>query len=182
MHSKDSMISTSTTSPTSPTSPDFALSTEPRATIQHPGGTPDRYRYRVNASGEHEAHPGCPDSLTCLVDTNERPLYTIPVLISCAILGSPDKRMLVSEIYQSIMDKYPYFTSSELIETRFKVRDSLLHTPRLLRSCHTAISPTSTISQPTFRARTGTTTSHARLLLECQSFRASGYETAPQTR
>ena len=95
--------------------------TEPRAVVHQPGGASDRYRYRVNAAGEHESHPGCPDCLNCLVDTNERPLYTIPVLISCAILGSPDKRMLVSEIYQSIMDKYPYFTSSELVETRFKV-------------------------------------------------------------
>lgn len=56
------------------------------------------------------------------MDADDRPLYTIPVLISCAILGSPDRKMLVSEIYQSIMDKYPYFNSSELIETRFKVR------------------------------------------------------------
>ncbi|VDC06813.1 unnamed protein product [Peniophora sp. CBMAI 1063] len=124
---KDSMIPTSATSLTSPTSPDFtsSMSTEQPPAVPPPGGALDHYRYRVNAAGEHEAHSGCPDSLSCLVDTNERPLYTIPVLISCAILGSPDKKMLVSEIYQSIMEKYPYFTSSESVETRFK--QSLRH-------------------------------------------------------
>ncbi|KZV65196.1 hypothetical protein PENSPDRAFT_656008 [Peniophora sp. CONT] len=123
---KDSMVSTSTMSPTSPTSPDFALSTMgPQPTIQHTDADTNRYRHRVNVAGQHESHPGCPDSLCCLEDTNDRPLYTIPVLISCAILGSPGQRMLVSEIYESIMAKYPYFTSSESIETRFK--QSLRH-------------------------------------------------------
>ena len=47
---------------------------------------------------DHKAHPDCPDTLACLPDTNGRPQHTLPVILRCAILGSPRKRLTIREI------------------------------------------------------------------------------------
>ena len=61
---------------------------------------------------EHKPHPNCPNSLDCLSDTDARPQYTIPTLIRCAILGSPNQRLPVRAIYEVLETKFPYFLAA----------------------------------------------------------------------
>lgn len=42
-------------------------------------------------------------------DLLDKPNQSYIALISTAILSSPEKKLLLSDIYQWIMDKYPYF-------------------------------------------------------------------------
>jgi len=42
-----------------------------------------------------------------------KPAYSYANLITFAINSSPDKRMTLSEIYQWIVDKYPYYRDAE---------------------------------------------------------------------
>jgi Forkhead domain len=63
-------------------------------------------------SGEHEMHPDCPDTLDCLPDTDGRPQHTLPVILRCAILGSPRKRLTIREIYATMEEKYPYYKTA----------------------------------------------------------------------
>ncbi|KZT08670.1 uncharacterized protein LAESUDRAFT_723570 [Laetiporus sulphureus 93-53] len=60
----------------------------------------------------HEPHPNCPDTLTCLPDTDGRPQHTLPVILRCAILGSPKKRLTIREIYAAMEKKYPYYKTA----------------------------------------------------------------------
>ncbi|KAJ7109941.1 hypothetical protein C8R44DRAFT_268333 [Mycena epipterygia] len=60
----------------------------------------------------HIPHPDCPDSLACLPDTRERPQHTLPVILRCAILGSPRKRLTIREIYAAMEEKYSYYTNA----------------------------------------------------------------------
>ena len=46
----------------------------------------------------HDPHPDCPDTLACLPDTMGRPQHTLPVILRCAILGSPKKRLTIGYI------------------------------------------------------------------------------------
>ncbi|KAF8078977.1 hypothetical protein FPV67DRAFT_1571989 [Lyophyllum atratum] len=61
---------------------------------------------------EHESHPDCPDSLACLPDTDGRPQHTLPVILRCAILGSPRKRLTIREIYAAMEAKYSYYKTA----------------------------------------------------------------------
>lgn len=61
---------------------------------------------------DHELHPDCPDTLACLPDTEGRPQHTLPVILRCAILGSPRKRLTIREIYAAMEAKYPYYKSA----------------------------------------------------------------------
>ncbi|KAH7910436.1 hypothetical protein BJ138DRAFT_1087628 [Hygrophoropsis aurantiaca] len=61
---------------------------------------------------EHEYHPNCPDTLACLPDTDGRPQHTLPVILRCAILGSPRKRLTIREIYAAMEEKYLYFRTA----------------------------------------------------------------------
>ncbi len=61
---------------------------------------------------DHKAHPDCPDTLACLPDTNGRPQHTLPVILRCAILGSPRKRLTIREIYATMEAKYPYYKTA----------------------------------------------------------------------
>jgi hypothetical protein len=61
---------------------------------------------------DHKAHPDCPDTLSCLPDTNGRPQHTLPVILRCAILGSPRKRLTIREIYATMEAKYPYYKTA----------------------------------------------------------------------
>lgn len=62
--------------------------------------------------GEHEAHEDCPDTLACLPDSDGRPQHTLPVILRCAILGSPRKRLTIREIYAAMEGKYPYYKTA----------------------------------------------------------------------
>lgn len=42
-------------------------------------------------------------------EPGDKPAQSYIALISTAILSSPEKKLLLSDIYQWIMDKYPYF-------------------------------------------------------------------------
>ncbi|KAF8346942.1 hypothetical protein F5887DRAFT_68303 [Amanita rubescens] len=61
---------------------------------------------------DHEYHPNCPDTLACLPDTDGRPQHTLPVILRCAILGSPKKRLTIREIYAAMEAKYPYYRTA----------------------------------------------------------------------
>ncbi|KAF8167341.1 hypothetical protein B0H34DRAFT_792076 [Crassisporium funariophilum] len=61
---------------------------------------------------DHKAHADCPDTLACLPDTNGRPQHTLPVILRCAILGSPRKRLTIREIYAAMETKYPYYKTA----------------------------------------------------------------------
>ncbi len=61
---------------------------------------------------EHRMHPDCPDTLDCLPDTDGRPQHTLPVILRCAILGSPKKRLTIREIYAAMEAKYPYYRTA----------------------------------------------------------------------
>ncbi|KIJ66199.1 hypothetical protein HYDPIDRAFT_26570 [Hydnomerulius pinastri MD-312] len=61
---------------------------------------------------DHEPHPNCPDTLACLPDTDGRPQHTLPVILRCAILGSPKKRLTIRAIYAAMEDKYAYFRNA----------------------------------------------------------------------
>ncbi|KAJ7631250.1 hypothetical protein FB45DRAFT_917966 [Roridomyces roridus] len=60
----------------------------------------------------HISHPDCPDSLACLPDTDGRPQHTLPVILRCAILGAPRKRLTIREIYAAMEEKYAYYRSA----------------------------------------------------------------------
>lgn len=60
----------------------------------------------------HDPHPDCPDTLACLPDTMGRPQHTLPVILRCAILGSPKKRLTIREIYAAMEKKYPYYKTA----------------------------------------------------------------------
>ncbi|KXN88827.1 Forkhead box protein J2 [Leucoagaricus sp. SymC.cos] len=61
---------------------------------------------------EHRIHPDCPDTLDCLPDTDGRPQHTLPVILRCAILGSPKKRLTIREIYAAMEAKYIYYRTA----------------------------------------------------------------------
>jgi len=61
---------------------------------------------------DHPPHANCPDTLNCLPDTEGRPQHTLPVILRCAILGSPRKRLTIREIYASMETKYPYYKTA----------------------------------------------------------------------
>ncbi|KAJ7459182.1 hypothetical protein B0H11DRAFT_2060699 [Mycena galericulata] len=60
----------------------------------------------------HIPHPDCPDSLACLPDTDGRPQHTLPVILRCAILGAPRKRLTIREIYAAMEEKYAYYRTA----------------------------------------------------------------------
>ncbi|KAK2541968.1 Forkhead box l2-like protein, partial [Columba livia] len=54
--------------------------------------------------------PGAPRSPP---EPGDKPPQSYIALISTAILSSPEKKLLLSDIYQWIMDNYPYFKNKE---------------------------------------------------------------------
>ncbi|KAF5368389.1 hypothetical protein D9758_002173 [Tetrapyrgos nigripes] len=61
---------------------------------------------------DHQPHPNCPDTLACLPDTDGRPQHTLPVILRCAILGSPKQKLTIREIYAAMEGKYAYYRSA----------------------------------------------------------------------
>ncbi|KAG5219880.1 zinc cluster transcription factor [Salix suchowensis] len=45
-------------------------------------------------------------------DTDDRPPHTLPVILRCAILGSPKQRLTIREIYAAMENKYPYYKTA----------------------------------------------------------------------
>ena len=74
--------------------------------------TIDYHHQDVPERVNHEPHPNCPDSLDCLPDTEGRPQHTLPVILRCAILGSPRKRLTIREIYAAMEGKYEYYRTA----------------------------------------------------------------------
>lgn len=72
---------------------------------------PKSARY-IQEYNKHEPHPDCPDTLACLPDTDGRPQHTLPVILRCAILGSPRRRLTIREIYAAMEDKYSYYKTA----------------------------------------------------------------------
>lgn len=66
---------------------------------------------RVDDEGQHPPHVNCPDALSCLQDTNDKPSYTLPIIIRAAILGTASGRLTITDIYAAIIEKYPYFAT-----------------------------------------------------------------------
>ncbi len=58
-------------------------------------------------------------------DSQSKPPYSYIALISMAILGSPDRKLLLGDIYQWIMDKYPYYRNTDDRAWRNSVRHNL---------------------------------------------------------
>ncbi|VDB96096.1 unnamed protein product [Peniophora sp. CBMAI 1063] len=65
----------------------------------------------VDDHGQHPPHPDCPSALSCLQDTNDKPSYTLPIIIRAAILGSASGRLTITDIYGVIIRKYPHFAT-----------------------------------------------------------------------
>lgn len=89
-----------------PSSPASMVSDPPAKPKQ-----PKSARY-VQVFNKHEPHPDCPDTLACLPDTDGRPQHTLPVILRCAILGSPRRRLTIREIYAAMEDKYSYYKTA----------------------------------------------------------------------
>ena len=75
------------------------------------GSIDDTY-YSQEQIRPHAPHPHCPNALSCLQDTNDRPHHTLAIIVRCAILGSPKKRLTSREIYTAMERKYPYFKTA----------------------------------------------------------------------
>ena len=90
-----------------------STASSPPATITTERTVEENYYGQTNISiTPHEPHPNCPDTLTCLPDTDGRPQHTLPVILRCAILGSPKKRLTIREIYAAMEKKYPYYKTA----------------------------------------------------------------------
>ncbi|KAL0951643.1 hypothetical protein HGRIS_008323 [Hohenbuehelia grisea] len=83
-------------------SPDFSTSED----VLIPNSRP------LTNLSSHESHPDCPNNFSCLPDTDGRPQHTLPVILRCAILGSPHQRLTIREIYAAMESKYPYYRTA----------------------------------------------------------------------
>lgn len=77
-----------------------------------PTGEESYYGHNHISIAPHESHPNCPDALSCLPDTEGRPQHTLPVILRCAILGSPKRRLTIRDIYAAMEKKYPYYKTA----------------------------------------------------------------------
>uniref|UniRef100_H3ARL7 Fork-head domain-containing protein n=1 Tax=Latimeria chalumnae TaxID=7897 RepID=H3ARL7_LATCH len=74
-------------------------------------GRPDSLSELVEENGQEESlSEEVNDSLE---DPRDKPTQSYIALISMAILSSPEKKLLLSDIYQWIMDNYPYFKNKD---------------------------------------------------------------------
>jgi len=103
------------------------------------------------ANNDHQPHLNCPDTLACLPDTDGRPQHTLPVILRCAILGSPKQRLTIREIYAAMEGKYAYYRTAG---PTWKVR--LMSRVRLfcLTSNDSAICAAPFVTKPSFRTTT----------------------------
>lgn len=120
------------------------------------GPLSEQHRHSVDALGKHVAHERCPDSLSCLPDTEGRPQHTIPIIIRCAILGSPNERLTVRSIYDTMEQKFPYYRTAGiswkvglLLSHQYPPFSRMFLTHRSFkRSPHAAIRPAPPVLEP----------------------------------
>ncbi|KAH8835573.1 hypothetical protein DL96DRAFT_67920 [Flagelloscypha sp. PMI_526] len=74
--------------------------------------SPEQETTYISVPNNHKPHPHCPDTLNCLPDTDGKPQHTLPVILRCAILGSPKQRLTIREIYAAMEDKYAYYKTA----------------------------------------------------------------------
>ena len=115
------------------------------------------YIAHSNHAIEHKEHPHCPSSLHCLRDTDGRPPHTLPVILRCTILGSPNKKLTIREIYAAMENKYPWYKTAG---NAWKVRDLWQRPTILIMRAYSlftlpllAICPTSPFTEPPLRTR-----------------------------
>jgi hypothetical protein len=80
-----------------------------------PDGSSSAGRPGVGAgSGNGGGQSTAPLSLDSLPSypPDQKPPFSYPVLIRLAILGSPQKRLLLSQIYSAIEEKFPWYRDS----------------------------------------------------------------------
>ncbi|XP_068030007.1 forkhead box protein L2-like [Anomalospiza imberbis] len=88
-------------------------------TARRPPGASFTIEYLLGGRGDRAApspeHPGRspPGTPRALPEPGDKPAQSYIALISTAILSSPEKKLLLSDIYQWIMDNYPYFKNKE---------------------------------------------------------------------
>ena len=76
--------------------------------------------------GLHDAHTGCPCSLSCLIDLDTEPTAdSTETLVRCAILGNASRQASVQGILDALKGKYPFYRVSKL-EIELEVRGILL--------------------------------------------------------
>lgn len=85
---------------------------EPSSPGSVSSGTADPIEDIERDPRDHEPHTNCPDTLNCLPDTDGRPQHTLPVILRCAILGSPRRRLTIREIYAAMENKYAYYKTA----------------------------------------------------------------------
>ncbi|KAK1234864.1 hypothetical protein PQX77_001958 [Marasmius sp. AFHP31] len=88
---------------------DIPVEDDPGQEEEH---TEDIHVPNIPHNPDHKPHPNCPDTLACLPDTEGRPQHTLPVILRCAILGSPRKRLTIREIYAAMEGKYAYYRTA----------------------------------------------------------------------
>ncbi|KZV68479.1 hypothetical protein PENSPDRAFT_735936 [Peniophora sp. CONT] len=81
----------------------------------------DRGNQLLLENGSHPRHSGCPNALTCLEDGTEEPVYTVPVMVRCAILSAEKSKLSTHQICETLKAKYPYFRSRDT-ERKLNVR------------------------------------------------------------
>lgn len=79
------------------------------------------------SSSSHQQQASSPLSLDSLPSypSDQKPPFSYPVLIRLAILGSPQKRLLLSQIYAAIEEKFPWYKESAPKAWKASVRHCL---------------------------------------------------------
>ncbi|XP_033926520.1 forkhead box protein L2-like [Melopsittacus undulatus] len=85
---------------------------------QRPPGASFTIEYLLSAQGDVGLSPQPPGRSPTApsrppAEPGDKPAQSYIALISTAILSSPEKKLLLSDIYQWIMDHYPYFKNKE---------------------------------------------------------------------
>lgn len=113
--------------------PDLTITAEPYAYSglhQTPLSTERRCdAYHISHRGLHEAHSGCPNALSCLVDLDSAPAFcSTRTLVRTAILGSKYGSLDVRGVVRALKDKYPYYRRADR-ERELEVRTWLILYP-----------------------------------------------------
>ena len=71
------------------------------------------YAQYLSHRNVHEQHTGCPNSLSCLADTDLHPDASYETLVRCAILGNASRQASVQGILDALKGKYPFYRAAE---------------------------------------------------------------------